>query len=41
MYILCVPGLFEGIEGMSIFEVQSHFREFEVEGLSFFEGVRG
>ncbi len=25
MYLLCVPRLFEGIEGMSIFEGQSHF----------------
>jgi hypothetical protein len=41
MYHLCVPRLFEGIEGMSIFEGQSHYKEFEVEGLSFFEGVSG
>jgi hypothetical protein len=38
---LCVSRLFEGIEGMSIFEGQSHYMEFEVEGLSFFEGVWG
>jgi hypothetical protein len=41
MYHLCVSRLFEGIEGMSIFEGQSHYGEFEVEGLSFFEGVWG
>jgi len=41
MYHLCVPRLFEGIEGMPMFEGQSHYKEFEVEGLSFFEGVWG